>query len=391
MSARRLFGEAPEHHQFYRNTFKQLSDIQQRQVGATLGAAVADAAVREYEWLLMHDVGGQESMQSFLAKSREGGASLNPPDHDDISSPQSLKDQEIAFPPVSLASRCGCSQEEDQSLLRRLCATPLRHRSLTGMMHHELLKVMMAARGTFEVDAVAPRWVSIAAAHPEAFGDNHLDLEHIVPIVTPFACVYPWADDEALWSFSEPFCRFLLTPTNDVGGSMGSTNDGAGGATLEGDIRNREEKLGACFMAQSVGLRYLQSNPNPVRNAALYCTAPGGSSILPHDVQAFIPDRGPSATACSSEGTLVSAVDAVRNARSFAHGIRLVIRNCATAVAGGSSVRFCGPAMLAGALLGSKFGVRSIPLEWISATRDHVALGTIAVDISQWTWNPPSK
>jgi hypothetical protein len=375
MSGRRLLGAAPEHHQFYRNTFKQLSDIQQRQVGTILGAAVADAAVREFEWLEMYGDAGSLATQEFLSSS----SSIE----QDVTH-ESMKDLEIAFPPETLSHHLYIAKGGDdldrEARLVRLAATPLRHQSITGVMHHELLKVMMTARGAFELSDVADRWVAIASAHPEDFLANHATLEHILPILSPMACVYPWADDDALWEFSQPFAEFLLTPT------PGACADGALPAA-PGD------GVGACLMAQSIVLRYLQSNPNPTRNAMLQCAAPGGEAILPHDILVLRNGRGGANT--SSSSVLAGMIDAVRDSKCYAHGIRKAIRLCAaqtkTATPPVASRKFCGPAMFAGALLGAKFGVRGIPMEWLSATRDHSALGTIAVDISQWSWNPPSK
>lgn len=383
MSGRRLLGAAPEHHQFYRNTFKQLSDIQQRQVGMILGAAVADAAVREFEWLDLHGDAGSVAIQQFLTSSS--------PSTELDATHESLKDNEIAFPPQELAQLVPVDDTARQEELVRLAATPLRHQSITGVMHHELLKVMMTARGEFEVDAVADRWVSIAAAHPEDFLKHHATLEHVLPILSPMACVYPWADDEALWRFSEPFAEFLFTrhvitdngePTTTPTPSPPSMTTASHGA-------------GACLMSQSIALRYLQSNPHPTRNAMMQCTAPGGESILPEDILMLRNGRG-AATMSPTSAVMSGTIQIAHEAKCYAHGIRKVIRFCAaqavtSAPMTSSGRRFCGPAMLAGALLGAKFGVRSIPMEWLSATKDHSALGTIAVDISQWAWNPPSK
>lgn len=45
-------------------------------------------------------------------------------------------------------------------------------------------------------------------------------------------------------------------------------------------------------------------------------------------------------------------------------------------------------AALVGAFLGAKFGVRAIPLHWLSATVDHSLLISNAIDIAQYSWNP---
>lgn len=45
-------------------------------------------------------------------------------------------------------------------------------------------------------------------------------------------------------------------------------------------------------------------------------------------------------------------------------------------------------AALVGAFLGAKFGVRAIPLHWLSATVDHSLMISMAIDIAQYSWNP---
>lgn len=353
-----------------------------------LGAAVADAAVREFEWLDMHGVAGSSAVTEFLASTLTTAAAL-----ENEASQSSLKDFEIAFPPTELAeyvlSSSTHKQEEQQqlvgsaeraALLATLAATPLRHQSITGVMHHELLKVMMAARGEFEVDEVSARWVAVASAHPEAFLENHATLEHVLPILSPLPCIYPWADDESIWKFSSQFSDFLLAPL-----SSEASVDGEGGAAVA--LQQRQlSSAGASRMAQSIGLRFLQSNPNPVRNAMLQCSAVGGDAILPLDVLRLRHGHA-AATTVSTSTVLSGVVDLVRHSHNYAHGMRKVIRFCA-AMPASPTRKFCGPAMLAGALLGAKHGARSIPMEWLSATKDHAALGTIAVEVSQWAWNP---
>lgn len=45
-------------------------------------------------------------------------------------------------------------------------------------------------------------------------------------------------------------------------------------------------------------------------------------------------------------------------------------------------------ASLVGAFLGAKFGVKAIPLHWLSATIDHSVIASMGIDIAQFAWNP---
>lgn len=54
------------------------------------------------------------------------------------------------------------------------------------------------------------------------------------------------------------------------------------------------------------------------------------------------------------------------------------------------SSNVCHRAMLVGAFLGARFGVRAIPPRWLSATVDHQVLASVSVDVAQSSWNPDS-
>ncbi|RNF21515.1 uncharacterized protein Tco025E_03364 [Trypanosoma conorhini] len=342
---------------FYENSLKQLSDIQQRQTGLLIGAVVADAAARGLDGCSAEEIAEFEKRQATLHSG--GGA----------------EEESLAF---ALAGPPHPSSSPPPT-------GALRHHSYTCLLLQRLLRVMAAARGDFPVSYVKDSWVSVARAHPQCFAAEHASLLNVLGVVLSLPVIYPWTDDATLRAYAAPFIDFLTEPP------------AAGAATAaRGAVR------AYAFSALGVALRCLQSNPDPLRNAAIVAP-PGTADLFPDDLASFapawpqdallsqVPDAGAAGPAaapfparplardvCVAREALVVA----RRARSFADGVRMAIR-----LGGPVSQR----SLLVGGLLGARLGVRRVPPEWLSATHDHGALATMAIEVAQWSWNPPHR
>ncbi|RNF05990.1 hypothetical protein TraAM80_04236 [Trypanosoma rangeli] len=362
---------------FYENSLKQLSDIQQKQAGLLIGAVVADAAARGLEGFSAEEIAEFEKRQAALHGGSDGEESLvfalaGPP-------------HRSSSPPLTGA---------------------LRHHSYTCLLVQQLLRVMAAARGEFPVSYVKDRWVSVAHAHPQCFAAEHASLLNVLGVVLSLPVIYPWTDDATLRAYATPFIDFLTEPPE--GGVAAATT--------------RSAVLAYTFSALGVALRCLQSNPDPYRNAAIMAV-PGTADLFPDDVVSFAPRRAQNellsqlvdASAAGLDATPLSACGSssrdgcaraaghsaalsparplvedirvsrealivARRARSFADGVRAAIRL-------GAPV--CQRSLLVGGLLGARLGVRRIPPSWLSATHDHSPLATMAIEVAQWSWNPP--
>lgn len=377
-------------HQFYRNSFKQLTDIQQRQVGLILGAAVADSAVYGFDQM------PTEAVDQWFQR----GATTSDKVLADETQAASLGDSEVAFPPLHAFAATNLDAQ--------------RH-SLSGSMMIQLVHTMGAARCSeaVNVDAVAPRWVALAEERQDAFAALHQRPLHAMACLAPLACTYPWADDEALWNFASPLAEFLLwkpsieaasTPllpdelhaavqsAAEAAALLQSSSSVCATAPQDSDAAVVMEEL---LLSQSVMLRFLQSNPDPIKNAALIRNWQHAGRILPEDVRraslsgTHLSFPGLSETLNLELHRASSALSIVRQSRSFAHGIRQLLRRVYQTPTAIGGPPFCAQqAMLVGAALGAKFGVRNIPMEWLSATPDHHSLGTLSIEVCQWSWNP---
>ncbi|ORC87005.1 uncharacterized protein TM35_000241550 [Trypanosoma theileri] len=381
----------PRTSNFYENSFKQLSDIQQKQTGLIIGAAVADAAARALDGLTAEEISAYAA--DFPADIKHG------------------EEESIVF-----------AQLTESSPHNRRFSGPLRHHSYTCLLMLQLLGVMASSRGEFSVRYVKNDWVSAARAHPSCFAAEHASLLHVLGVLLPLPVIYPWADDTTLREYAAQFVDFLTEPPEEEEEVNLS----------ETRITTRKGVEAYTFSSLGVALRCLQSNPNPYRNAA-FMAVPGTADVFPDDIAQLssshakekIPLLSVSASAnhslpaiaadtmarmqiknnttpinisdhCRSHihstprfplRPLTQDVSVVREsfivakkARSFSDGVKAAIR-----LGGPVSQR----SLIVGALLGAQFGVRRIPTAWLSATHNYGPLVTMAMEVAQWSWNPP--
>ncbi|KAG8348626.1 putative ADP ribosylglycohydrolase [Trypanosoma vivax] len=329
---------------FYESSFRQLSDIQQKQVGLLVGAAIADAAARALDGRTREEI-------AMLVANEQG------------------RKQDGDEDPLAFAHAGACLHGPGL----------LQWHSYTFLLASQLLRVMASARGELRVSYVKEKWVSTATAYPESFAGEHASLLHVLGVMLPLSVSYPWTDDYTLRSYATPFIDFL---TETPGGQRAPTR--AATHVHVGSV------LG-------VALRCLQSNPDPYRNAALMAV-PGSADVFPSDLSHLCPpsSTGENIDLCARGETasfparpplsdvivVREALSIARNARTFADGVKEAIR------LGGPT---CQRSIITGALLGACMGVRRIPISWLSATRDHVPLVTQALQVAQWSWNPPNR
>ncbi|PBJ72357.1 hypothetical protein TcG_01754 [Trypanosoma cruzi] len=367
---------------FYENSLKQLSDIQQKQTGLLIGAVVADAAARGLDGCSADEIAEFARAQ---AKFNSGGGV------------EEAEEELLVF------VRAGPQRRSSGPPL----TGALQHHSYTCLLLRQLLRAMASARGEFPVSYVKDHWVSIARAHPQWFATEHASLLNVLGVVLPLPVIYPWADDTTLRSYATQFIDFLTEPP-------------VGQAAAE---KTRSAVKSYTFSALGVALRCLQSNPDPSRNAAIMAV-PGTADLFPEDLALFCPARthkellsqliDANSTGCAAGGAAATPISmcggssscgagspslpvsarpfvrdvcvarealvVARHARSFADGVRAAIR------LGGP---VCQRSLIVGGLLGARMGVRCISPSWLSATHDHSLLATLAIEVAQWSWNPP--
>lgn len=383
---------------FYGNSFKQLSMVQQRQVGLMVGAAVADAAARPLngytpEEVEMHLQRVQGELQSSSDKAVEGA---------------------LVFAHVPVRGKeTGAVEGSDATARSASAAHSLQHHSFSYLLYFEVLRAMSAARGEFDVQDVEQQLVrATSAVHARrVFEQEHASLLHALCCVLPTPAIYPYASDAALRAFLEPLLAFLTEPTMKAGESEELSSH----SHVEAAAAERAAVCDYTVSALGVVLRNLQSNPDSTRNAA-FMAVPNTTAIFPQDVQAFVPTlaSGDAADELSRRRRHLWDIQQRLAARSSTAGSRwlpvrataadavivresLAIARAPVSFAKGvaQAIRLGGPtcqrAMLVGGLLGSKLGVRHVPLEWLSATPDHKPVVTMASEVAQYVWNPPPR
>ncbi|CAC9505295.1 conserved hypothetical protein [Leishmania infantum JPCM5] len=400
---------------FYQNSFKQLSMVQQKQVGLLVGVAVADAAARPLNGY------SKEQVEAYLRNKCEetGGTALTP---------TAVAETEISLlafaraPPREIKTRSSPAHgSEDRSsaasssLLESSYAPLLAH-SFTYQLYFEMLRAMSSARGEFAVDYVQERLVRSAAAVDEqqTFAAEHASLLHTLCTLLPTPAIYPYASDAALRSYLDPFTAFLTESPMPL--QVADADGGQGDGVSPAEVAAAEQAAvqDYTFSVLGVVLRQLQSNPDATRNAA-FMAVPGTAAVFPLDVQPFVPCKAdtsaePRARLCTVPRHLAtratsmssSAMTGFRwlpqrstatDAATVREGLSIAQAPVTFAQGVAQAIRLGGPtcqrAMLVGALLGAKLGVRHIPMEWLSATADHKPVSTMALEVAQWSWNPP--
>lgn len=324
---------------FYSSSFRQLSSIQSRQVGLVVGAAVADAAARAFDHF-----DDAPAIAAFEAS-----------------------DGELAFAPhsFSLVPHTGS----------------LAHHSFSYESFLSVVASLAEGRGVLDADAAQARLLSVAGAHSEMHATHHAQLLHACCVLTALPLAYPFCDDEPLRELARPLLDVLVQET-PADAALGQSAHAEHAAVV----------VDSALSWLGIPMRFLQRNPDAVKNAA-FVARPAAALIFPLDCRSYLPEAAhvrlraaapvatlpPWSRATPEAEVLRSACSIARSAADFAGGVRQAIRM------GGPT---CQRALLVGAMLGAKLGVRSVPQEWLQATRDHQAVVPMAVECSQWAWNP---
>jgi hypothetical protein len=332
---------------FYSSSFQHLSDVQQRQVGAIVGASVADAAVRAVDEASLEAVNAAvEQVASFGSLSTAKAASTPP-------------ESEVVFLPIEIAPTT------------IPLAAPLEHHSLPHEAMAAALSVLVANKAaTFPADHFAQQFWPLARtlvpAHGATFAVQASLLESAVTI--PLCALYPYAPEDELRPYFQEAWRVLhnLPPKSNETAALWEPVEAS-------------QRIGESFAA--VLTRLMMRNPDAIKNAS-FRAAPGTLSMFacaPGAARAttgvLLPTSGQAALQ-RAEWCLAT----VRNSRSFAEGVRACVRR------GGPA---CQSALLVGACLGARFGPRSIPDEWMQATPGLNTVCQQAIELAQWSWNPP--
>ncbi len=350
---------------FFKNSFKQLSDVQQKQVGLIVGGCAADF----YAGRKLH------------ASSITNADGTTPSEAEEGTYFDLIKNEE--------ATADG----------------PLLHHSFSYELQAMLLQAMGSCAGSSDLRAenAGERWVAAASALPRSFLHWHGSLLHSVNVLAVLPAMYPWASDNDLQAFVEPYAAMLADPEPLAGL--------AEAAHLAGECRGVRD---CAVSALGVVQRFLQTNPDAVRNSA-FRALPGTGIAFPADVALFVPPAsGPWPQAAFNPAhagrqnvalqlhakLLAEALDVCRSAKSFRHGVDGILGVASSPSAVTRPQLFTGPrvassarnrraqAMFVGAALGAKFGIRSVPSEWFVASNDHAAVASLAIGVAQTSWNP---
>ncbi|KAG5474510.1 hypothetical protein LSCM1_03296 [Leishmania martiniquensis] len=404
---------------FYQNSFKQLSMVQQKQVGLLVGVAVADAAARPLNGYSSEEV--EAYLKNALEEAHATGSVRTA-----VAVAESSALAFARVPPRAMQQRGNTEHDSGgrspaaSSSSRISSSASLPVHSFTYQLYFEMLRAMSSARGEFAVEYVQERLVRAAAAvnEPKTFTAEHASLLHTLCTLLATPAIYPYASDAALRGYLEPFVAFLTAFSKPL-----QTDNADGVTSDQADWVPPAEAAAAAeraavrdytFSVLGVVLRQLQSNPDATRNAA-FMAVPGTAAVFPEDVQPFVP---PPVTASAETRARLSSVQrnletrpasisssamvssrwlpqrcTAADAATVREGLRIAQVPLTFSQGVAQAIRLGGPtcqrAMLVGALLGAKLGARCIPLEWLSATADHKAVSTMSLEVAQWSWNPP--
>lgn len=463
---------------WFQNSLKQLSKIQQKQVGLLLGAAVGDAAARpwlNYSAKQVNDYREAKKKEHMTASAQGGSldripgyayadSSMDPSPYfygltlgnvyqtetrrrdpsDRTLVPSFLKNSGTSHastshtPPLAFVRPTRADEEEaatyDDDDAADSPFLSLFH-SFTYQLFALTVRSMSEASGTFfegDFDELKALWVQAAmeavpirspspidresgiingeaSMTTDVYSEEHGTLLHSLLTLVGIPVIYPYATDDALHDAIEPLLSFLLEAPNN---------------------HHPMEKRGAVWLVLSMLLRCLQSNPDPLANIALRVAVPSvltrfrpvecfdspkGPSplcaLFPKDVQlrcfgvrpnecdvSVLPENLQEEFRLIREALTIFSKYSTPSARAFpdvafSHAIEEAISlGCGPAVLTSSSrlraSGVCHRAMLVGAFLGASFGVRALPLRWLSATVDHELMVGLAVPIAQNAWNP---
>lgn len=455
---------------WYQCSLKQLSAIQMKQAGLLLGATVGDAASRPWQGFssdaMAHYVSHAKELPS-LASFDSGSTDPSPYAYGLHSTPFSYTEDTPRYRPDDFPrpSHLGMKKTGAHSPSLAFADTSafpewrpssktidsLGYHSFSHHLHAVAVRCMNRVHSADFESEVVPMWISEvtrlisedednddettresagAAANVysgmEAFATEHGSLLHTLIGVLSVPVLYPYTSDDDLHQFTLPLIQFLDTPPSAV-------------STPSRPSSHTHVQTACVLTFLSVLLRYLQSNPNPLRNVAIQIAAVSkqspflaqlrqetGGDVEQDLLQMCLPLLFPPAVrqkcftaspcpempvslstapagfvslggAGEAPRTLLGDMMVVQEAlaiaaryaaltterqssvRCFEEGVEEAIRM------GGAGV--CQRATLVGALLGARWGVMAISPRWLSATADHEAMAGFSIHIAQRTWN----
>eukprot|EP00759_Apiculatamorpha_spiralis_P054046 PhF_6_TR6790/c0_g1_i1/m.9773 len=323
---------------WFQSSFRQLSNIQSRQVGVYVGASIADGAIA----------------------SRNGtripfaGYTL-----------QELKRQRIQSHTQYYAVFL--------SMLRALDAAE--GVFVEGRFHTDLLaSIKLASGAVTPLDSVIRLRDALASGDVisrSSCPDDEGDLEALAAAI-PIVALYPYASDED-----------IITSTTQVWRTF----------DLTGARAKSRHVLPSFYACCSVLGRYMCQNPKPILNTGLSLPEGEGEEVEILRQKIIDCSRGIPAldTSLSTmqehpfiDRVMTTCWEVTAAAKSFEHGMEMVLSKL-----DGKALE--GSAIYVGGLLGAKFGARALPLEWLENMPDGQLVGSLAVTLSQYAWNPNQR
>lgn len=433
---------------WFETTFTQLPDVCQKQLGALVGALVADAAVKGID---LDSVPASEAAeaaaslalfptsvdlfeQDYMSKRGRGG------EGDDRRSSFAASSSS-SHSPLSLSS----------NLFRTLSPSSVAAIDVVDAI--DASKSVDARVWQGAVSAAVLRALEVSTA--SAVGQEQTSLLHppanfsLFPLcaAVPIVTLYPFARDSDVHENMSGLIAAVAERDDDARNSglprqlicPPMIANGDGDHEADGGVSQAAAAAAVIehyLAGASVLLRCVQSNPDAAANAMLRLRGQQcGFKFIPEHIPALLQrqnggdDSSSSSEYCwkNSNDVLVSAWSILRSERhlllksgSSAHAekrgrvaltgsaatttdfervirkcIRETVRRKPALMSGGSAGATATQlAAYVGACAGAQAGVRNIPVEWMAACdeRTEGALSRAinsAVGLSQWIWNPP--
>lgn len=313
---------------WFQSSFRQLSGVQMRQVGAIVGAAIGDAAVASHNGTRL----------PFAAMSLAQRKKQKVPHH-------------------------SAPYEIFLSVLR--CVDAAEGVFTPPSFHADLLASSELSHSIGRTPAVEAFHVFTSGGDGrlvEGPGDD--DGADALCAAIPLVALYPWISDDDMPASYQHLWNVL-------------------------DVAQRKQHALPYFYAGcGVLARHMSRNPAPIRNTALSSKDGQVRHVLSEVSEGLKvhPNINPQVIALPSQTLEVLrwSADFAARATTFEDGILMLLRR-----AEGRGVGHAG--LYLGALLGAKFGTRALPLDWLEATHDAVLVSSMALTVSQHAWNPNRK
>ena len=350
------------------NVFKTLPVIQGRQVGFIVGALLADSACRAIHGANSETI--KKYSKEYTTQAVMGVEKFS----------TKIPFRELKKVKCAKNVKIGQTHLFSDYWLSNIPQDIVEYRtnSPSGCRTLEILKMMSHhAPGSIDKHISALPLQPIKTNYEYCYNRDHIPLFPTTTIL-PLAVTYPYCTDQAIQNYALPLLHELF-----------QTHTAWIPPDLTKALFSPKQMGDACNCALSflpIFMRYLQNNPDPIKNAAFHCV-PTTTAMFPRDKLAYCVTNKSNEPAISVESgqrgvfhqLIVNLLTVIDNSSTFEEGVAEITHR------GGP---YCSEmAMIAGACLGAKVTARNLPSEWLTATENHSLIASLAIKIVQESWN----